>query len=96
MAYSLAIPSISMSDDLSKTSAARRLLSYSFLAVFANDDTIDEAELKMLEKIALEDGVIDDEEKTVLGNLFGRVSEETASPEVWAEIQRLRSEHEIV
>lgn len=79
-----------------ETSAARRLTAYSFLAVFANDNTIDEGELKMLEKIALEDGQIDEEERRVLGYLFGRVSEETVSPGVWKEIQRFREEYEIV
>ncbi|MEM1443337.1 MAG: hypothetical protein AAGF67_13400 [Verrucomicrobiota bacterium] len=86
-----------MSDSsIPETSAARRLTAYSFLSVFANDRTIDEAELKMLEKIALEDGQIDDEERRVLGYLFNRVSEETVSPEVWKELRRLREEHGIV
>ncbi|MEM6280094.1 MAG: hypothetical protein AAF733_11480 [Verrucomicrobiota bacterium] len=82
--------------NLPETSAARRLTAYSFLAVFANDGTIDEGELKMLEKIALEDGQIDEEEKRVLGYLFGRVSEDTVTPKVWKEIQLLRDEHGIV
>ena len=85
-----------MSNPIPSTSAARRLTAYSFLAVFANDGTIDEGELKMLEKIALEDGQIDSEERRVLGYLFGRVSEETVSETVWNEIQRLREEYDIV
>lgn len=85
-----------MSNPIPSTSAARRLTAYSFLAVFANDGTIDDGELKMLEKIALEDGQIDSEEWRVLGYLFGRVSEETVSETVWNEIQRLREEYDIV
>ncbi|MDF2377947.1 MAG: hypothetical protein P1U81_17045 [Verrucomicrobiales bacterium] len=85
-----------MSNPIPSTSAARRLTAYSFLAVFANDGTIDDGELKMLEKIALEDGQIDSEERRVLGYLFGRVSEETVSETVWNEIQRLREEYDIV
>ena len=85
-----------MSNSIPPTSAARRLTAYSFLAVFANDHTIDEGELAMLEKIALEDGQIDDEERRVLGYLFGRVSEDTVNEAVWKEIQRLRKERDIV
>ena len=87
---------IPMSDPIPPTSAARRLTAYSFLAVFANDGTIDEGELEMLEKIAFEDGILDSEEKRVLGYLFGRVSEDTVSETVWKEIQRLRSEYDLV
>ncbi|MDF1823426.1 MAG: hypothetical protein P1U68_02225 [Verrucomicrobiales bacterium] len=85
-----------MNDSIPPTSAARRLTAYSFLAVFANDGTIDDGELKMLEKIALEDGQIDAEEKRVLSYLFGRVSESTVTETVWKEIQRLRREYDIV
>ncbi|MDF1657989.1 MAG: hypothetical protein P1U58_10280 [Verrucomicrobiales bacterium] len=85
-----------MSESIPPTSAARRLTAYSFLAVFANDGTIDEGELKMLEKIALEDGQVDADERRVLGYLFGRVSEDTVSEKVWSEIQRLRKEYNIV
>lgn len=84
-----------MTDDIPKTSAARRLTAYSYLVAFANDGTLDEAELKLLEKIALEDGVIDAEEKRVLGMLFSRVSEETVSAAVWSEIRRFKDEQDI-
>ena len=71
------------------------MLAYSFLAVFANDSTIDQGELLLLENFALEDGVVDSKEKKMLSNLFNRVSEDTFAPQVWTEIQRLKAEHEI-
>lgn len=84
-----------MSDEIPDSSAARRLTGYSFLVVFANDGTIDEGELKLLEKIAMEDGEIDDEERKVLRLIFSRVSKETVTDAVWEEINSFRSQHEI-
>ena len=84
-----------MGEDILETSATRRMLAYSFLAVFANDSTIDQEELLLLENFALEDGVVDAEEKEVLSNLSNRVLEYTVEPQVWTEIKRLKAEHEI-
>lgn len=81
--------------DSTRQSAARRLAAYSFLVAFANDGTLDNAELTLLEKIALEDGVVDEEEKKVLSGIFSRVSQETVSEETWREIQRLRETYGI-
>ncbi|MCG8598979.1 MAG: hypothetical protein MI807_02455 [Verrucomicrobiales bacterium] len=81
--------------EIPESSAARRLTAYSYLVAFANDGTLDEAELQLLEKMALEDGVIDEEEKRVLELLFNRVSKETVSEAVWKEINRFRDEHDI-
>ena len=52
-----------MSEDTPETSSARSLTGYSFLVAFANDGTLDENEVKFFEKIALEDGKVDEEEK---------------------------------
>lgn len=84
-----------MSEEIPKSSAARRLTAYSYLVVFANDGTIDESELALLEKMALEDGVLDADEKQVLFLLFERVSPETVSEKVREEICRFREEYEI-
>ena len=84
-----------MSEDILETSASRRMLAYSFLAVFANDSTIDQGKLLLLENFALEDGVVDAEEKEVLSNLSNRVLAYTVEPQVWTEIKRLKPEHEI-
>ncbi len=74
---------------------SRRLIAYSFLVVFGNDDTIDENELAMLKRLALEDGVIDEGEKEVLASLFSRVSKDTVAESVWGQIQEFREEYGI-
>jgi hypothetical protein len=71
------------------------IMQYSFLRVFANDGTIDAAELSMLEKLALEDGVVDDRERAVLSRVFARVGEQDVTPEVWKEIGRFKERHGI-
>ena len=75
---------------MTRHSGVKDIVEYSFLHVFANDRTIDAGELAFLEKLALEDGVVDDEERRVLCNIFSRVSEDTVSPEVWQEICRFK------
>jgi tellurite resistance protein len=71
------------------------IMQYSFLRVFANDGTIDTAELAMLQKLALEDGDVDDRERAVLSRIFAKVSAETVSPEVWEEIVRFKARFQI-
>jgi|GEM_PF-967380 len=77
-----------MSEENSDDTFARRLTAYSFLVVFANDDTIDEDELAALERIALQDGKVDKYEKEVLANLFSRVDKDKVTSKVWEEINR--------
>jgi hypothetical protein len=76
-------------------SGAKRLMGYAYLVVFANDDTISEGELKMLEKIALEDKVIDEDEKRILRMIFSRVTKEQLADAVWKEISKFREENDI-
>jgi hypothetical protein len=76
-------------------SAWNAIMQYSFLRVFANDGTIDDAELALLEKLALEDGQVDDEERAVLSRIFSRVNRDTVTPEVWAEVNRFKERHSI-
>ena len=80
---------------MTNQSRARDLIGYSFLVMFANDDTIDENELAMLEKLALEDGKVDDKEREVLRNLFSRVDKDYVAEKVWHEIERFRKDNEI-
>ena len=67
---------------------ANAILQYSFLHVFANDKIIDAHELAFIEKLALEDGKVDDEERKVLALIFKRGLKADLSDEVREEIQR--------
>lgn len=68
---------------------------YSFLVAFANDGTVDADELAFIKRLALRDGVIDEHERSVLSQVFSRVSEQSAAPEVWKDIQDFKREHQI-
>lgn len=74
---------------------AREIMQYSFLHVFANDDTIDAGELALIERLALQDGQIDAAEREVLQRIFARVSAETVEPSVWKEINAFKKRHRI-
>lgn len=76
-------------------SRAKELTGYSFLVVFANDQTIDEKELQFLERLALEDREVDEEEKRVLRNIFARVDRENCDKVVWREITDFRKKYGI-
>ncbi len=76
-------------------SKAKELAGYSFLVVFANDDSIDAAELAMLERLALEDGVVDDEEREVLKRIFERAEPDHLVRQVSSEIERFRERYDI-
>ena len=78
-----------------KRSKAKELAGYSFLVVFANDYTIDEDELHFMEKLALEDNKVDEEEKKVLRNIFSRVSDEELAASVLKEIKAFREKYDI-
>ena len=78
-----------------RSGSGNAILQYSFLHVFANDSTIDVGELAMIERLALRDGVVDDQERKVLTRIFSRVSEQTVSAEVWTEICRFKNVYRI-
>ena len=48
------------------------IASYALFQVFENDSTIDARELETIKKLALEDAVVDEDEKRVLRKLFGQ------------------------
>lgn len=71
------------------------IMQYSFLHVFANDGLIDRDELQMLERLALQDGAVDDKERDVLARVLARVNQQTVDAAVWAEIQRFKAQFAI-
>ncbi len=80
---------------MDKKSRAKELMNYSFLVVFANDETISESELHLMEKLALEDGIVDEAEKEKLRNIFSRADRDKISAQVEKEIQQFREKHKI-
>ena len=72
-----------------------RILQYSFMKVFADDEMIDAGELAVLEKLALADGVVDAQEREVLARIFDRVDPKSLDPKVREEIASFRAEHGI-
>lgn len=71
-------------------SQANAIMQYSFLKVFANDRTIDEGELRFMERLALRDGSVDDKEREMLRAILNRVSESTVDPNTWTAVTRFR------
>jgi hypothetical protein len=90
-------PSATIEDSIMTSGASswNAIMQYSFLRVFANNGTIDADELVMLERLAMEDGTMDDRERTVLSNIFSRVSAESVSGEVWEGITQFKLRHDI-
>ena len=80
---------------MSSESGAKQLIGYSFLVVFANDGTVSEEELKMLERIALEDKVVDEDEKRILRTIFSRAEKTALAPEVSEDIKKFRQKYNI-
>lgn len=79
----------------SGSSSWNEIMQYSFLHVFANNGTIDADEMAMLERLAMKDGVVDDHERTILRNIFSRVSADTVSADVWESIGQFKARHQI-
>lgn len=71
------------------------IMQYSFLHVFANDGHIDQDELQMIERLALQDGAVDPREREVLSRVFARVSPDTVDPAVREEIERFKERYDI-
>lgn len=74
-------------------SRAADLIGYSFLVMFANDGIIDADELHFLERLALSDGEIDDEERLALRGIFARADSSRMGSEINAEIAQFRARH---
>lgn len=78
-----------------KDSQVDALVGYSFLVAFARGNRLHKNTLEMLERIALEDGRVDEEEKKALRNIFSHAERLGVSQRVQEEIDRFRSEYGI-
>jgi hypothetical protein len=72
---------------------ANEIMQYSFLKIFADDRTIDQAELQFIERLALKDGAVDDSERNILKAIFDRVTPDMVTPTVWLEIESFRQRY---
>ncbi len=63
------------------------------ISCFTDDGTLDASEVRRLVGLALRDGVIDDEEKRVLKNIFGKVTQGEVTADTWAIMQETRTKH---
>jgi hypothetical protein len=78
-----------------RDSAASEILGYSFLRVFVADGILNEDELRMIESLALRDGVVDSKERAVLSRIFDRIDPGRLDAGLRESIQRLRERHGI-
>jgi hypothetical protein len=80
---------------MTSDSKSKEILSYSFLVAFANDRIIDQGELEFMEKLALEDRQVDEQERAALQAIFERAASAELSQEVQTEIARFRQKYGI-
>ena len=62
------------------------------ITIFANDGTMDEHELDCLLGLATADGVIDEDERRVLGRIFARVDPRHVTEPLWNRITQIRDQ----
>jgi hypothetical protein len=76
-------------------SSASTDIALSSIQIFMNDGTIDIHELEHMLNLALRDGVMDEDEKHVLGNVFSKIHEHEVKPEVWTRIREVKQKYAI-
>ena len=70
-------------------------IALSSIKIFANDGTIDLAELNFMLGLALRDQKIDDDEKAVLSSIFDKAAKGKLSPQVSQRIAQVKAQHGI-
>ena len=68
-------------------------LSFRSIQCFANDGKLDLGELESLIEIVLKDGVVDENEKRVLMNIFARLNFDELTDEIQVRIESVRKEY---
>jgi hypothetical protein len=56
---------------------------------FSDDGRLDVNELDQIVKIALHDGVVDDDEKKILKNIIFNLTSKDLTPEMWQRVEQL-------
>lgn len=77
------------------TSRSHLDIALASIPVFSNDGRLDHAELDKLLSLAERDGVVDEDEKRVLGSIFRQAEQTQLDPTVAARITKLRADHAI-
>jgi len=62
---------------------------------FSDDGTLDADELEKILDIAKRDGVVDDNEKRVLGNIIGQLSDKELRGELRRKVDEIKSEYDL-
>jgi len=62
---------------------------------FSDDGKLDVIELDQIVKIALEDGVVDEDEKTVLKNIIFNLTSKDLTPELWHRVEQLVAHYKL-
>ena len=70
-------------------------IALSSIQVFANDGTVDLAELNFMLGLALRDQRIDDDEKAVLSSIFAKAAKGRLSAQVTERIAQVKAQHGI-
>ncbi len=68
-------------------------MAFRSIECFSNDGKLCVDELDKLVNIALRDGVVDENEKRVLRNIFSRLTPAELTPEMLLRIEQLRATH---
>lgn len=68
-------------------------LALASIPVFTGDGRLDAAELDQLLSLALQDGVLDDEERRVLANILRRAEADGPGADVLQRIAQVRAKH---
>ena len=76
-------------------SNADAIRGYSFLKIFADNHSLDAGELEFIQKLALEDRVVDEAEKVEFSAIFERAMQLGVTPEVAAEVAAFKKRHGI-
>jgi hypothetical protein len=79
----------------SRDSRAADGVGYSFLVMLANDGGVDLDELHFLERLALADGEIDDDEREALRGILARVEVTRLAPAVQTELAEFRRRYAV-